>query len=116
MVLATPEKWDFISRRWKTRKVLQSIRLLLVDDLHLLNSSMGSTLEVCLSRTRYISAQLQRPIRVVAIGNSLANAKDVGDWLGVSSTGTTKSSSWIYIVSSTPVPRTIRSVSYASDI
>ncbi|PFH35874.1 putative activating signal cointegrator 1 complex subunit 3 family 1 ASCC3L1 [Besnoitia besnoiti] len=87
LVLATPEKWDFVSRRWKTRKVLQSIRLLLVDDLHLLNSPVGSTLEICLSRTRYISAQLQRPIRIVAMANSLANAKDVGDWLGVSSSG-----------------------------
>ncbi|KFG57293.1 putative activating signal cointegrator 1 complex subunit 3 family 1 ASCC3L1, partial [Toxoplasma gondii RUB] len=85
LILATPENWDFVSRRWKTRKALQSIRLLLVDDLHLLNSPVGSTLEICLSRTRYISAQLQRPIRIVAMANSLANAKDVGDWLGVSS-------------------------------
>ncbi|OXB54104.1 UNVERIFIED_CONTAM: hypothetical protein H355_013778 [Colinus virginianus] len=48
LVLTTPEKWDFISRRWKTRKVLQATRLLLVDDLHVLNSSVGSTLEVWL--------------------------------------------------------------------
>lgn len=88
LVLSTPEKWDFLSRRWKTRKVLQNIRLLLVDDLHLLNSPIGSTLEVCLSRMRYISAQLPQPTRIVAVANSLSNAKDVAEWLGVSASGT----------------------------
>ncbi|XP_026190378.1 U5 small nuclear ribonucleoprotein 200 kDa helicase [Cyclospora cayetanensis] len=87
IVLSTPDKWDFLSRRWKTRKVLQSIRLLVVDDLHLLNSPVGSTLEVCLSRMRYISAQLPQPVRIVACANSLSNAKDVADWLGVSASG-----------------------------
>lgn len=87
LVLSTPEKWDFLSRRWKTRKVLQNIRLLLVDDLHLLNSPIGSTLEVCLSRMRYISAQLPQPTRIVAVANSLSNAKDVAEWLGVSTSG-----------------------------
>ncbi|CDI87290.1 sec63 domain-containing DEAD/DEAH box helicase, putative [Eimeria praecox] len=87
IVVSTPDKWDFLSRRWKTRKVLQSIRLLVVDDLHLLNSPVGSTLEVCLSRMRYISAQLPQPVRIVACANSLSNAKDVADWLGVSATG-----------------------------
>lgn len=87
IVLSTPDKWDFLSRRWKTRKVLQSVRLFLVDDLHLLNSPMGSTLEVCLSRMRYISAQLPQPVRIVACANSLSNAKDVADWLGVSASG-----------------------------
>ncbi|KAL8434904.1 hypothetical protein Efla_000715 [Eimeria flavescens] len=87
LVVATPDKWDFLSRRWKTRKVLQSVRLFLVDDLHLLNSPIGSTLEVCLSRMRYISAQLPQPVRIVACANSLSNAKDVADWLGVSASG-----------------------------
>ncbi|KAL8442387.1 hypothetical protein Emed_007299 [Eimeria media] len=87
IILSTPDKWDFLSRRWKTRKVLQSVRLFLVDDLHLLNSPAGSTLEVCLSRMRYISAQLPQPVRIVACANSLSNAKDVADWLGVSASG-----------------------------
>ncbi|CDJ36578.1 uncharacterized protein EMH_0090950 [Eimeria mitis] len=91
IVVSTPDKWDFLSRRWKTRKVLQSIRLLVVDDLHLLNSPVGSTLEVCLSRMRYISAQLPQPVRIVACANSLSNAKDVADWLGVSATDRSRS-------------------------
>eukprot|EP00922_Rhytidocystis_sp_ex-Travisia-forbesii_P046831 GHVS01069806.1.p1 GENE.GHVS01069806.1~~GHVS01069806.1.p1 ORF type:complete len:2164 (-),score=326.56 GHVS01069806.1:2269-8760(-) len=88
IVLSTPDKWDFVSRRWKTRKVLQQISLFIVDELELLDSeTMGATLEVCVSRMRYISAQLVQPIRAVGLACSLANAKDVGDWLGAPTNG-----------------------------
>jgi len=36
---------------------------------------------------RYISSQLERNIRIVALTSSLSNAKDVSQWLGVSATG-----------------------------
>lgn len=36
---------------------------------------------------RYISSQLERPIRIVALAASLANAKDVGEWIGATSHG-----------------------------
>jgi hypothetical protein len=36
---------------------------------------------------RYISSQLERNIRIVALSSSLSNAKDVSQWLGVSTTG-----------------------------
>lgn len=37
---------------------------------------------------RYISSQIERPIRVVALSSSLSNAKDVAHWLGCSATST----------------------------
>eukprot|EP00429_Kryptoperidinium_foliaceum_P049989 CAMPEP_0176116146 /NCGR_PEP_ID=MMETSP0120_2-20121206/58331_1 /TAXON_ID=160619 /ORGANISM="Kryptoperidinium foliaceum, Strain CCMP 1326" /LENGTH=2173 /DNA_ID=CAMNT_0017450395 /DNA_START=42 /DNA_END=6563 /DNA_ORIENTATION=+ len=87
LVITTPEKWDLMSRRWKTRKPVQEVRLFIVDELHLLDSDVGPTLEAVVSRMRYISAQVQQPIRIVALAASLANARDVGDWIGASSTG-----------------------------
>ena len=36
---------------------------------------------------RYISSQLERPIRILALATSLANAKDVGEWIGATSHG-----------------------------
>eukprot|EP00923_Selenidium_pygospionis_P000890 GHVN01001382.1.p1 GENE.GHVN01001382.1~~GHVN01001382.1.p1 ORF type:complete len:2211 (-),score=363.43 GHVN01001382.1:2249-8881(-) len=87
IIVTTPERWDFVSRRWKTRKVLKEIRLFIVDEMHLLDSDVGATLEVCISRMRFISAQLPQPIRIVALACSLANAKDIGEWIGASSTG-----------------------------
>lgn len=40
VIVTTPERWDFVSRRWKTRKVLQQIRLLIIDELELLDSDV----------------------------------------------------------------------------
>lgn len=37
---------------------------------------------------RYISSQIDRPIRIVALSSSLSNAKDVAQWLGCSTTAT----------------------------
>lgn len=62
------------------------VKLLIVDELHLLDSDVGPILEAVVSRMRYISVQLQ-PIRIVAMAASLANAKDVAEWIGVTSSG-----------------------------
>lgn len=87
IVITTPERWDLMSRRWKTRKSVQEVRLFVVDELHLLDSDVGPTLEAVVSRMRYISVQVQQPIRIVALAASLANAKDVGEWIGAGSNG-----------------------------
>lgn len=42
-------------------------------------------LEVICSRMRYMSSQITRGIRIVALSSSLYNAKDIAQWLGCSS-------------------------------
>jgi len=37
---------------------------------------------------RYISNQIERSIRIVALSVSIGNAKDVAGWLGCGATGT----------------------------
>lgn len=88
IVVATPEKWDVLSRRWKQRKNVQNVSLFIVDEIHLLGGEAGPELEIICSRMRYISSQLERQIRIIALGSSLANAKDVAQWLGCSVTHT----------------------------
>jgi pre-mRNA-splicing helicase BRR2 len=39
-------------------------------------------LEVVVSRMRYISQQTENKIRIVALSSSVANAKDLADWIG----------------------------------
>lgn len=53
-----------------------------------LTSVYQPVLEVICSRMRYISSQIERPIRIVALSSSLSNAKDVAHWLGCSTTAT----------------------------
>ncbi len=82
ILISVPEHWDVLSRRWKQRKIVQNIHLFVVDELQLLGGVDGPTLEVVCSRMRYIGDQLRKPIRMVALSHSLANAKDVSQWLG----------------------------------
>ncbi|KAI5746607.1 hypothetical protein M8J77_005420 [Diaphorina citri] len=88
IVITTAEKWDVLSRRWKQRKNVQNISLFIVDDLQLIGGEDGPVLEVVCSRMRYISSQIEKQIRVVALTASLADAKDVAQWLGCNANAT----------------------------
>ncbi|TRZ02195.1 hypothetical protein DNTS_030428 [Danionella cerebrum] len=88
IIISTPDKWDILSRRWKQRKNVQNVSLFIVDEVHLIGGDNGPVLEVICSRMRYISSQIERPIRIVALSSSLSNAKDVAHWLGCSTTAT----------------------------
>lgn len=95
VVVATPERFDALSRRWKQRRAVRELSLVIADDLHLLGGPRGPAYEVVLSRLRYIAATQQQeekakggqasarpPTRFVGLAASLANARDVGEWLG----------------------------------
>ncbi|XP_050210373.1 DExH-box ATP-dependent RNA helicase DExH12-like [Mercurialis annua] len=87
IIISTPEKWDALSRRWKQRKYVQQVSLFIVDELHLIGGQGGPILEVVVSRMRYIASQIENKIRIVALSSSLANAKDLGEWIGATSHG-----------------------------
>ncbi|KAK8489512.1 hypothetical protein V6N12_021109 [Hibiscus sabdariffa] len=78
---------DALSRRWKQRKYVQQVSLFIVDELHLIGGQGGPVLEVIVSRMRYIASQVEKKIRIVALSTSLANAKDLGEWIGATSHG-----------------------------
>lgn len=82
IVIATPEQYDILSRRWKQRAAIQNINLFIIDELQLINEEDGHKIEIICSRMRYISYQIERQIRIVALFSSLANAKDIAQWLG----------------------------------
>ncbi|KAJ0170074.1 hypothetical protein K1T71_014680 [Dendrolimus kikuchii] len=82
IIITTADKWDVLSRRWKVRKSVQSVSLFIVDALQLLGGEEGPILEVVCSRMRYISSQIGRQIRMVALSLPLADARDVSQWLG----------------------------------
>lgn len=46
LVLATPQQWDMLSRRWKQRKVVQAVGLLIMDEMQLLGGQQGPVMEV----------------------------------------------------------------------
>ena len=66
-----------------SRSYVQAVRVLIVDELHLLGDERGQVLEVILSRTNFIASHTHQTVRVVGLCTALANAKDLADWLGV---------------------------------
>ncbi|KAG2231539.1 Sec63 Brl domain-containing protein [Thamnidium elegans] len=85
IICCTPTQWDLISRRWKQRKNVQNVDLFIADEIHMIGGDLGPTYEVIVSRMRYMASQTQKPIRIVALGTSLANARDLGEWIGATS-------------------------------
>jgi len=88
VVVTTTEKWDVISRRWKLRKNVHNVSLFIIDEIHLLGGDFGPELEIVCSRMRYIASHLDKKIRIVALGSSMANSKDIASWLGCSASHT----------------------------
>ncbi|KAF8466489.1 Sec63-domain-containing protein [Russula ochroleuca] len=82
VIVCTPSQWDVLSRRWRQRKNVQNIGLLIADEVQQVGGEVGPTYEVIISRTRYVSAQTEVKTRIVACGVSLANARDLGEWIG----------------------------------
>ncbi|CAH0048053.1 unnamed protein product [Clonostachys solani] len=81
LILATPIQWDVLSRQWKRRKNVQTVELFIADDIHLLGGSQGYVYEIIVSRMHYIRTQTELPMRIVALSVSLANARDIGEWV-----------------------------------
>lgn len=83
IIFTTPQNWDLISKRFKQRKSLHTIRLFIVDNLHLLNENgLGESIEVGVSRLRLFSHQLDLPIRIIGLSASLTTSRDIGEWIG----------------------------------
>lgn len=84
VIVCTPSQWDVLSRRWRQRKNVQNLGLLIADEIQMVGREVGSTYEVVVSRTRYVERQTGTKTRIVACGVSPANAEDLGKWMGAS--------------------------------
>ena len=103
VIITTPEKWDGISREWKNRNYVQQVRLLIIDEIHLLGTDRGPILEVIASRSKYIGNSLGFRIRIVGLSTALANAQDLGAWLNID-----EASLFNFKPSCRPVPLEVR--------
>lgn len=62
---------------------MRQVGLVIIDEIHLLGVDRGPVLEAIVSRMRFISDQTRSPVRFVGLSTALANAKDLGEWLGI---------------------------------
>ena len=83
IIITTPEKWDSVTRKWKDHaKLMQLVKLFLVDEVHILKDERGATLEAVVSRMKSVVSN----IRFVALSATVPNSEDIATWLGKTST------------------------------
>jgi replicative superfamily II helicase len=85
MLVVTPEKWDVVTRKSGEggSGITSQVRLLIIDEVHLLADTRGSVIESIVARTlRQVEAS-QSVIRLVGLSATLPNYQDVGLFLRV---------------------------------
>ena len=79
IVITTPEKWDSMTRQWKDHaKLMQLVKLFLIDEVHMLKDNRGATLEAVVSRMKSVRTN----VRFIALSATVPNSEDVAAWLG----------------------------------
>ena len=51
IIVTTPEKWDIITRKSGDRAYLELVKLIIIDEIHLLHDMRGPVLEAIVERT-----------------------------------------------------------------
>ncbi|KAG9047806.1 hypothetical protein FS837_001462 [Tulasnella sp. UAMH 9824] len=84
IIVTTPEKWDVVTRKPTGEGELASkVKLLIIDEVHLLNEERGAVIETIVARTLRQVESSQSVIRIVGLSATLPNYIDVADFLGV---------------------------------
>lgn len=79
IIITTPEKWDSMTRKWKDHsRLMQLVKLFLIDEVHILKESRGATLEAVVSRMKSVDSN----VRFVALSATVPNSEDIAAWLG----------------------------------
>ncbi|KAG8531017.1 uncharacterized protein KY384_004374 [Bacidia gigantensis] len=79
IIVTTPEKWDSMTRKWKDHaRLMQMVRLFLIDEVHILREARGATLEAVVSRMKSVGSK----VRFVALSATIPNSDDIASWFG----------------------------------
>lgn len=84
IIVTTPEKWDVVTRKSTgDTELVQKVRLLIIDEVHMLHDARGAVLESLVARTERQVESTQSLIRIVGLSATLPNYIDVADFLKV---------------------------------
>lgn len=81
VIVTTPEKWDVITRKSNDSALAQLVRLLIIDEVHLLHEDRGPVIETLVARTLRLVEKTQTQIRIVGLSATLPNYADVAAFL-----------------------------------
>ena len=83
VIVTTPEKWDVITRKATDQSYTRLVRLVIIDEIHLLHDDRGPVIESIVSRTIRKIEQTGDPVRIVGLSATLPNYRDVATFLRV---------------------------------
>lgn len=83
MIVTTPEKWDVITRKSTDTSYTNLVRLVIIDEIHLLHDERGPVLESIVARTIRRMEQTSEYVRLVGLSATLPNYQDVATFLRV---------------------------------
>ncbi|XP_053202364.1 probable ATP-dependent DNA helicase HFM1 [Panonychus citri] len=86
LIFATPEKWDNLVRFAGFDRIVKSIKLILIDEVHLLNDkNRGPKLEAIITRFKALQRREignELDFRFIAVSATAPNTDDMAQWLG----------------------------------
>jgi pre-mRNA-splicing helicase BRR2 len=83
IIVTTPEKWDIITRKSGDRAYVELVKLIIIDEVHLLHDSRGPVLEAIIARTIRQIEETTELVRIVGLSATLPNYQDVAALLRV---------------------------------
>ncbi|KAF2598132.1 hypothetical protein F2Q68_00012454 [Brassica cretica] len=83
MIVTTPEKWDVITRKSSDMSLSMLVKLLIIDEVHLLNDDRGAVIEALVARTLRQVESTQTMIRIVGLSATLPSYLQVAQFLRV---------------------------------
>ena len=83
IIVTTPEKWDVITRKPGDGSLIPKVRLLIIDEVHLLADDRGAVIEVLVARTLRRVETAQTMVRLVGLSATLPNYEDVAVFMRV---------------------------------
>ncbi|KAJ5237001.1 hypothetical protein N7489_007092 [Penicillium chrysogenum] len=84
IIVTTPEKWDVVTRKSTgDTELVQKVRLLIIDEVHMLHDERGAVIESLVARTQRQVESTQSLIRIIGLSATLPNYTDVADFLKV---------------------------------
>uniref|UniRef100_A0A1I7VPC0 Activating signal cointegrator 1 complex subunit 3 n=1 Tax=Loa loa TaxID=7209 RepID=A0A1I7VPC0_LOALO len=83
MLVLTPEKWDVVTRKAIDLPLTKMVKLLIIDEIHLLHDDRGPVIETIVARTLRQVEMNQQGVRIIGLSATLPNYIDVARFLRV---------------------------------
>ncbi|KAA6387640.1 MAG: putative U5 small nuclear ribonucleoprotein 200 kDa helicase [Streblomastix strix] len=83
VIVTTPEKWDIVTRKAGDRAVAEKVRLVIIDEIHLLHDNRGPVLESIIARIMRGVESTGEMVRIVGLSATLPNYRDIAELLRV---------------------------------